>query len=469
MKKIVSLVLVLMMVLSLVACGKEEDSPKKGKDRDGDKTVTGTPTAEPTGEPTGEPTPTPTGEPTPTDGPEPTGPVISDTDIYVGPSYIIAYGSGNDYYSELFTGPGMQAFRSDIDYLYITETGFDALAATIRELNSEAYERNFEMCSEAAEIMTTAGVSFDEPWYDKVCTMVWRNDSVLFSFDREEESYMGGAQSYKYRTGYTIETMTGERVDLATVIDDIIGFSDDIVALLTPYADDLDLWENWEQKVREGIADGELGWVATDDGLQVWFNNGYLAPYTTGEVSILYNVENYPDRFNMAYVGAYDGREKKARPIQSTTPPRSEEYMEVLTYFVDNFLLDFDSTAAFLEEHDIHIENSTNYEESHIFEEDPYLWFYAPDSQDRIQVDFWADDAALGNVQKTIRTITLKVPGYEFFMFITRSDRNYPVFTIVDCSLGDFRDGADVYSLDDALTILFTTMMTYYSDVTSDF
>ena len=78
--------LILAMVLSFAACGKEEDSPKEGKDRDTDKTVTGTPTAEPTGEPTGEPTPEPTGEatptPTPTESPKPTE-ILNDDEVYV--------------------------------------------------------------------------------------------------------------------------------------------------------------------------------------------------------------------------------------------------------------------------------------------------------------------------------------------------------------------------------------------------
>lgn len=469
MKKIVSLVLVLMMILSLAACGKEEDSPKKGKDRDGDKTVTGTPTAEPTGEPTGEPTPEPTDNPTPTptDGPEPTGPVISDTDIYVGPSYIIAYGSGNDYYSELYTGPDMQVFRSEIDYLYITETGFDALAATIRAQNNEAFQRNKAMCNQVADILALTTEKIEDQWFDLNSIMVWRSDSRLFSYDREDVSYLGGASSYKYRTGYTIDTKTGEPVDLAMVITDIKGFTEDVIELIEPYAD-LNVWDNWEVKVRECIANGEIGWVATDEGLQVWFDNGYLAPYTTGEVCFLYDAGDHLDRFNKKYLGAYVDGVKMGRTRNTPSIPRSGAYIALLTNLTDHFMMDRDDVIDILEDLGIAYEG-VDYDETEAYEADPFLKFYAPDSEDKIIIDFWPDSDEIPNVRRLIRTIDVYVSGYEFFMFINRDNGRYLTYTIVDCSFDGSRDGADVYNLNDALDLLFTTMMTYYSDVTSDF
>lgn len=83
MKKILALLLVLVMVTALTACGdKDDDTAKKGKSRDtkntsqqkdpDDDTVTTTPTAEPTNEPTDDPTPTPTAEPTPEPTADPT-------------------------------------------------------------------------------------------------------------------------------------------------------------------------------------------------------------------------------------------------------------------------------------------------------------------------------------------------------------------------------------------------------------
>ena len=469
MKKLVSIILILAMVLSFAACGKEEDSPKKGKERDTDKTVTGTPTAEPTGEPTGEPTPEPTGEatptPTPTESPKPTE-ILNDDEVYVGTFYVIAEGNGNDYYSDLYTGPDMQVFRSEIDYLYITEAGFDALAATIRAQNNEAFQRNKEMCNQVADILALTTEKIEDQWFDLNSIMVWRSDSRLFSYDREDVSYLGGASSYKYRTGYTIDTKTGEPVDLATVITDIKGFTEDVIELIEPYADDLNVWDNWEVKVREGIANGELGWVATDDGLQVWFDNGYLAPYTTGEVCVRYDVKDHLDRFNKKYLGAYVDGVKMGRTRNTPSIPRSGAYLALLANLTDHFMMDRDDVIDILEDLGIAYEG-VDYDETEAYEADPFLKFYAPDSEDKIIIDFWPDSDEIPNVRRLIRTIDVYVSGYEFFMFINRDNGRYLTYTIVDCSFDGSRDGADVYNLNDALDLLFTTMMTYYSDVVS--
>lgn len=457
MKKRVSLLLIIILVLSLAACGKEEESDGKGKSRDTGK-ATLTPTAEPTAEPTLEPTFEPTPEPT----------AMPQNVVYEGPSYAIGHGDGCDRYTEWFTGGGLEGFQSDLDYLYITEAGHDALAKTIREQNLEAYNRNDRTRNSAAELFEELTTSFSSPWYEWNTITVWRCDSVLFSYARTDTTYLGGAQDYTARTGYTIETKTGERVDIATVITDMKAFSADIVTLLAPSADKLGLWDNWEEKVNEGIAEGNFGWVATDDGLQIWFNNGYLAPYVTGEVCVEYNVEDFYDRFVPEYVGAYGDNMKTARVPNPDPNPRSREYIDLLTYLTVNFRMNWRNTADYLDSIGIEYDGMDD-EEAALNESDAYMVFLGPDTNDRFFIYYWPDDDDYANIRQTIDSINIKLPEYEFFMYICMSDDGFggPVYNIVDCSLDGRRDAVTFTEMDTALSVLFTTMLSYYSDITA--
>ena len=468
-KRILSILLVLAMLPSVTACGKEESSAKSGKSRDKDD-VTATPTADPTQ------------QVTPTDGPEPTdGPVATPTptqdpskppvpDVMEGPSYVIARGDGCDRYCDYYTGDG-PAFDSEIDYLYITEPGFDALGKALREQNLEAYKKDDQVRQTAGELLDEVTYEFSYKWYETSFIDVTRNDTKVFAYTRSTNSYLGGAQNYWSRKGYAFDTQTGEAIDLATMITDIKGFTEDIIEQFAVFEDDYGYWDNWEDRVRESVSEGGLGWAATDDGLVVWCNNGVLAPYVIGEVSIEYPVEKYFKRFNLDLIGAYGEYDPESKypegligPLDSWRYFRSEQYGELFSGVVDGLgEMHWEDLAAYLDDLGIAYEGFGD-EEAAERESDAYAIFYDREFDDRYFVFFWPEGDITGNRQ-VMDYISLYFEDYESFLIVDLDDDGYIRYNIIDCSFDGRRDSAYVYSADEALDVMIITIPCYYDDV----
>jgi len=465
-KRIMSILLVLAMLLSLTACGKEESSAKSGKSRD-KSDVTATPTAEPTAEPTGEPTPTDGPVATPT--PDPSKPPVPD--VEEGPAFVIARGDGCDRYCDHYTGEG-PAFDSEIDYLYITEPGYDNLAAALRNQNLDEYEKDNTVRMNAAELLDEITYDFSGQWYETSYIEVTRSDSKVFAYTRATDSYLGGAQNYWSRKGYAYDTETGEPIDIATMITDMKGFAEDVIKLFAVYEDDYGYWDNWQERLTESIAEGGLGWTAVDDGLVIWCNNGVLAPYVVGEVSVEYPIETYFARFNPELIGAYGNYEQKSRhpadligPLDSWMYFRSEMYGELFYHVVDGLgEMYWDDLAAYLDEKGIAYEGYGDKEAAER-ESDAYAIFYDREFDDRYFVYFWPEDESVTGSRQVMDSISLYFEDYESFLLISLDEDGYIQYGIVDCSLNGSRDLAVVYSGDAALDVMIITIPCYYDDV----
>lgn len=467
-KRFLSILLVLAMLLSLTACGKEESNVKSGKSRDKDD-VTQVPSKEPTQ------VVTPTEEPTPTDGPvatptpDPSKPPVPD--VMEGPSFVVARGDGCDRYCDYYTGDG-PAFDSEIDYLYITEPGFDGLAKAIRMQNLDEYQKDDTVRQSAAELLDEVTYEFGYKWYQKSYIDVTRNDSKVFAYTRATDSFLGGAQNYWSRKGYVYETQTGEPIDLATMITDMKGFAEDVLALFSVYEDDYGYWDNWKERLTESIAEGGIGWTAVDDGLIVWCNNGVLAPYVVGEVSVEYPVEKYFKRFNPEYIGAYGNYDKTSKypegligPLDSWRYFRSEMYGELFYGVVDGLgEMYWEDLAAFLDELGVAYEGFGDKEAAE-HESDAYAIFYDREFDDRYFVYFWPEDESVTGSRQVMDYISLYFGDYESFLLIDIDEDGYIRYNIIDCSFDGKRDSAYVYSADQALDVMIITMDCYYSDI----
>ena len=508
-KRLLSIILSLVLVLCLTACGDAETEERPTK-----ATVTPaagdevTPTTEPTGEPTGEVTPVPTDEPTPTDEPAPTDeptptgepapteeptpspteaptatptetptpePVYPVPDVVEGPPYVIARGSGCDRYSDKYTGEG-PAFESGLDYLYITEGGLDNLAAAIRAENNETHKYNDKVRMSAGDMFEEITEPFSTQWWMTSDITMYRNDSKVFAYSRTTDMYLGGSHNAWSRKGYNFNTDSGELLTITDLITDVKAFTEDIVTLLKPLDDENGFAEGWQDKVREAIANGEFGWVATDDGLEVWFNPGYLAAYAAGEICVGYDVEFYPDRFVADMVGAYGDYEQSPRYPEGVISTqdgweyyRSEQYGELVSDLADALgVMSWEDVAAYLKGRGIEFEGYGDKEAGEM-ESNAYAIFYDAESGDRFFVDFGLEDP--DNIKSTqrVRSIDIQFSGIkENFMYYHLNNAGQVEYVIVDCSFemdGGSRDGAVVYDRDEALDVMLVTMKDYYSDV----
>ena len=482
MKRLLCMILTIVLVLSLTSCGDEKDTAKKGKSRDGKPTSSVTPSTEttPSAEPTEVPTetPAPTSEPTPevTMTPTPTltpgGKPVPD--VIEGPNWVVAKGDGCDRYTDKYEGEG-PAFDSEIDYLYITEYGYDKLAKAVREQNLETYRKNDKARMNAGELFEELTYTFNYKWYELNRIDVRRSDSKVFAYTRTDETYLGGAHPYEYRQGFSFNAQTGELLKLSALISDKDGLTEDIIAAIKPEADDYGLWDGWEDLVRQAITDEAFGWVATEDGLEVWFDTGYLAPYATGEVSVEYPIEQYYRRFVYSMVGAYGSyipaskREEGLIYEDSWNYSRSERYRFVMKGVVEGLgTMSYEDLAAFLRSHDVEFEGAGD-KDAAMEESNAYAVFFGFDSTDRFFCHFWPEDENNVNSTQRLYSISITFPGYEFFLIADRDEQGHIQFEIIDVSFDDSRDAAVVYNMDDAMNVMIMTMMSYYDDMVADY
>lgn len=452
MKKLVSLVLIAAMVFCLTACGGKKD-PEEGKSREGDKKATEAPT------PTDEPTPT--AEPTATPTPEPA------VGIEEGPAYAIAAGDGCDFYSDLYTGEGT-AFESDLDYLYITEEGYDDLARAVRSTNHKTYRAADELRSQVRTILESETNKFDTQWYKTSRVKVCRNDEELFAFTRTDESYLG-ALTYKSREGFLFDTKTGEPVTLGTLISDMDGFTNDIIVSIQSHPSAADFNENWKEVVREGIADGTVGYVATADGLEIWYNSGAFAPYSIGEICVSYNALEYASRFSGKYAKVYLASQINSR-VKRTALNRDEAFINLIRELSAGLgKLSWSDTKEILDRNGIQYEGLDD-REAEECEMQAYFKFYNA-QDDYIYLFYWQDGPSFDSTQR-LSQISVNLKGMENFMIIcdmrnANEDGSKTYYEYVDCSFEDTgsRDGAYFDNIEDLLRALYITTPLYYSDV----
>ena len=95
------------------------------------------------------------------------------------------------------------------------------------------------------------------------------------------------------------------------------------------------LWEGWEKGVFAGVKDGTANWIATKDGVTIWYNPGDIAAYAAGSITVSVNVSDYPELFVEQYIGAYGNQQLEKVTHQLATEGLSAFYTEVLPLICD--------------------------------------------------------------------------------------------------------------------------------------
>ena len=465
MKRILGSILVILLFAGLCACGKDGNGTTDGKSRNRNK-ETGTPALSETA------TPSPTEEvtPSPTEDPKQQLPV---PDVLEGPPIVIGRGEGCDWYSDFYVGP---VFDSAVDYLYLTEGGFDGLAAALRAQNLEAYRKSAVLCENAGAMLSEITEPIYNSWYDWSYIDITRNDSKVLSYTRTNFSWLDGVQSPTSRSGYTFNAETGGRLDLWTIIRDSSAFAGDLVTLFGQSASEPGFYDNWKERLTEYIGDGALGWACTDDGLIVWCNTGVLAPDVVGEVAVSYNVTDYPDRFNPAFIGAYGDYEPRPRYTQGEIGNhdgweyyRSEQYGYLIRELAKGVgVMAWEDLMEVLRDYGIELSEGYNDAEARAKGMNAYAVFYDKEFKDCIRVQFCPEEGYEfgSDVTQRIESVTVTMPDAEYYLLIYAVGRN-PEFRyqVIDCSFDGNRDYVNFDTLDRALDVMIVTFPDYYSDL----
>ena len=421
MKKLRIVALLLIFVMLLAAC--DNDSPKRRDDKPGtegatptepettkapDTTetptpeVTETPTEAPT--PTAEATPTPAeATPTPTEAATPT-PTLSPTPAMpkvaatTGPAYVI--GQAEWYRYEMDENDPKQGAHQA--FIYIVEPDNAALEQAVY---SEAYIAAGEYIAfidSTAKAANEDGIDIKD-WFYIGSAKIGRADSLVFSYSRGTYSYKGGAHPNYSRRGWNYSVKTGEHIALKQMVTDYDALRDLVIKSIEENPDYKDsfLFDNWKDRIA-GLFRGEtIQWVAVDDGLEIWLNEGSITAMSVGEVTVHVRIVDHPELFAPEWVGGYDGSIKRKVPDYASY--HSTMYNAVIPAFAKGIKsMTWTQAVLLLKEKGIYFEGM-DAEEAAKYEENAFLQFSDPATGYAYYLMFWPLTSGVEDQLESVR------------------------------------------------------------------
>lgn len=186
--------------------------------------------------------------------------------------------------------------QASICGIILLEDGYDNLEASIQRVNDDfySYYQDFiDTVNSTVEDGETEYAFF--PWEEDIDMYVKRADSVLFSINVTDYSYMGGAHGYQGIYGETFNSQTGEKLELEDVADKE-KVKEYVVNYLYENEYDLGLFDDirengepaWKNTVDEAFSEnmGYLNWWLENDTILICFNAYDIAPYASGPIMI---------------------------------------------------------------------------------------------------------------------------------------------------------------------------------------
>ena len=446
MKKLTGFCMLLVLVLCLWGCA--------GKGNKGTGKVTEKPEEKPTTEPSNTPTPT-----------------LKVPEVFEGPSFVFGTSEDDSMYSTLSTRPDRLAFLSSVDYIYLTEPGYEKLAETLKAHNTESFRRGKQMLEQVSEWQETVTEKYDDAWYYYDSITPCRNDSLVFSFIRTTRTFMGGLTEAR-STGYSYDTNTGALLELADIIRNISRLEELIIKDLgNQFANPEEVFlDDWKLTVSQILLQGKLVWVAVDDGIQYRIPAGEIAARSRGEIEGTIRIRSNPEVFTEKYIGAYEGFEKKAR--EDRVDPKealSPLYDRIIPTLVDGIgSMSYAEATLYLDSTDL----SYNFvSPDELVESNPEIEFYDPQNGDKIYMMFWPADLKKQDAPWTLSI--MYISPFKLDGFLLADDTYHekkPEIRIIDRSFPK-KDGiitqrtVSFERLEDAMAVLTQGFYLYYPEL----
>ena len=274
MRKTLSLMLALCLILTLFACGTNTDPTTTPTTNEPTTEPATTPSTEPSTEPATDPTTEPTTEPT-------TAPVVYDLPMnaisVTEETESTQNSDGNTVFEYIY-----QNIR-----LMLPDTEMSL------SVNLDILNRIDSTRSDAADIMNAAlQASPEYPYNFTVIYEPMRIDGHVLSFFTNQTSYSGGAALH-IGSGLTYDLFTGKVLTLEDVLCSEVT-ADDICPLVNSALEALPeeyyLFADYKNTVEQRFADNFLtddGWHLSTEGLCFTFDPYEIAPNSTGFIHAL--------------------------------------------------------------------------------------------------------------------------------------------------------------------------------------
>lgn len=170
--------------------------------------------------------------------------------------------------------------------------------------------------------------------YSCVVSPVFYMDDHYFSFYQSEDAYWGGAHGVLFRTGFTFDLRTGEKMELTDIIGNSEAeFREIVSAYFAEYINKNPdaFWENAVEIVRSW-SDFEIGYYLTPEGIRFWLPEYVISSFAAGcqEVTVPYEEFDMKIWFNTQkeIIGKSGAVSKE--PVQTYWEVGTKEYDVVL-------------------------------------------------------------------------------------------------------------------------------------------
>ncbi len=220
--------------------------------------------------------------------------------------------SDDDYYNKLLSGHVQVPLLTEESAKYYPELAkriesdaqeeldyYDVLVEDAKKEAQEFYEE------------TGAPENFQHGYILTRDVIVKRADERILSLYLSDTQYYGGVHGTSGNVSLNYDAQTGERLELWQVLTNRDGFTDLVkAALRKKYVEDtfFDLDENLSHYTTEDVTEEQdfsgddflipYTWTLTTEGLEICFAPYEIAPYASGELSVVFGYNDYPEIFD---------------------------------------------------------------------------------------------------------------------------------------------------------------------------
>lgn len=151
------------------------------------------------------------------------------------------------------------------------------------------------------------GETFDWLWFVKDQRYVHRADEDVVSFLMEGSYWTGGVHPNSYSRGLTLDTRTGQTLNLTDIVSDPDKFKEIVVKKLEESYEKDDFFGTPGEQIQEYYEDADrLNWVLEPQGILVRFDPYEIGPYSSGGFQVMVLFSDAPEIFRTNY-GASEG------------------------------------------------------------------------------------------------------------------------------------------------------------------
>lgn len=235
---------------------------------------------------------------------------------------------------------GFEKYENDsyVDYIHIVSPDYVSLEYALKYFNGKTKQAIDDEIAQYGDYWSNP----EDYWLTSYRIEMQRTDSYVFSFINVIDDTADADEPDRELIGYSYDTYTGEQITLKHYVTDYQNLEEIVLTALTEkIADTYDasyLYDDWQTVVTTLFDNKDVSWVATNDGLQIWFDLDTFGDVASEIISVDVTVYDYPELFDEKYYPA--GKDVPGvleTDIQEMATEMMDEIVIPLTDVIDEY------------------------------------------------------------------------------------------------------------------------------------